>query len=92
MIGNPVGHLLKAANSPDASPDTLKMIGGLLDFIRANLKNIEYTWGTSSPQYKSASELMQKYFDENMNKLNLKADGKSLEELLGQMSLVDQSK
>lgn len=92
MIGNPLGDLLKESNSAKASPETLKLIEGVLDFIRANLKNIQYTWGTSSPQYKAASELMQKHFDDNMSKLDVETQNTSLEKLLGGLSLADQSR
>ena len=69
--------------------DTLALINGVLEFIRGNLRNIESTWGTASPQYKAASEIMQKYFDENMEKMNIdiqKSD-LNLSDLLSGMSL-----
>lgn len=69
--------------------DTLALINGVLEFIRGNLRNIESTWGPASPQYKAASEIMQKYFDENMEKMNIdiqKSD-LNLSDLLSGMSL-----
>lgn len=75
----------------NASPsaDTLKLIEGVLDFIRGNLNNIRNTWGATSPQYRAASEIMQQYFDENMKrlKINVEETNLSLEDLLANMSI-----
>ncbi|KAJ9663675.1 hypothetical protein H2198_000687 [Neophaeococcomyces mojaviensis] len=70
---------------PDA--DTMKLIEAVLDFIRGNLNNIRNTWGTSSPQYKAASEIMQAYFNENMQKLQVDTTEANLEDLLSNLSL-----
>lgn len=80
--------MLKSTGKPSQpSAETVKLIEGVLDYIRANLNNIRNTWGPSSPQYKSASEIMQQYFDENMDKMNVEIGEQSLEDLLANMSL-----
>ena len=55
-----------------ASDATLTLIEGVLDFIRANLANIERTWGKDSAQYRSTMEIMQQYFDNNLKQLREK--------------------
>lgn len=92
MFGNPVGDLLESKGHQNKSAaESLKLIEGVLDYIRANLNNIRNTWGSSSPQYKAASEIMQKYFDENMKKMEIDIEGTSLEDLLANMSLDEKS-
>lgn len=73
--------------SPDA--DALKQVEIMLDYIRANLDNVRRTWGTASPQFRAASEIMQKYFNENIKKLDVNVDHQqtSLEDLITKMSL-----
>lgn len=88
MLGNPLGQLLEPKeNHEKTQAETLRLIEGVLDYIRANLNNIRNTWGPSSPQYKAASDIMQKYFDENMNNMNINVQETSLEDLLANMSL-----
>lgn len=92
MFGNPLGGLLNAMEEDQdktTSASTLKLIEGVLEFIRGNLSNIARTWGTSSPQYRSAREIMEKYFDENLQKMQIdpKKDKLDLADLLGEMSL-----
>lgn len=88
MFGNPLGELLESKqNQGPAAADTLKLVEGVLDYIRANLNNIRNTWGSASPQYKAASEIMQKYFDENMKRMKIDVTDTSLEDLLANMSL-----
>ena len=69
----------------------LKLVEAVLDFIRSNLSNIRNTWGPSSQQYKDASEIMQKYFDENMKKLQVDTTEIHLEDLLSNLSLEENS-
>jgi hypothetical protein len=72
-------------NSCEPSPETLKLLEQVLDHIRANLVNIRNTWGAKSVQYKSASEIMEQYLEENIKRLRVaKPD---LEELMKKMSL-----
>jgi len=88
MFGNPLNDLLESKeNQTKAAAETLKLIEGVLDYIRANLNNIRNTWGSSSPQYTAASEIMQRYFDENMKKMKIDIEDTSLEDLLANMSL-----
>lgn len=88
MASTSLGDLLESKENQDqSSAETLKLIEGVLDYIRANLNNISYTWGTSSPQYKSASEIMQKYFNDNMKKMKIDVQETNLEDLLANMSL-----
>jgi len=92
MFGNPLGDLLESKENRDnPQAATLKLVEGVLDYIRANLSNIRNTWGSSSPQYKAASEIMQKYFDENMKKMNVDVQETNLEDLLASMSLDEKS-
>jgi len=70
---------------------TLELVEAVLDFIRSNLSNIRNTWGSSSHQYKDASEIMQKYFDENMKKLQVDTTEIHLEDLLSNLSLEESS-
>lgn len=74
-------------DDPASSP--LRQVESMLDYIRANLDNIRRTWGVTSSQYGAASEIMQKYFNENIKKLNLNDDQQqaSLDDLLAKMSL-----
>ena len=72
-------------NSSQPSPETLKLLELVLDHIRLNLVNIRNTWGAGSVQYKSASEIMERYLEENTKRLAVaKPD---LEELMNKMSL-----
>lgn len=87
MFGNPLYTIMSTANqnSSEPSPETLKLLELVLDHIRANLVNIRNTWGTGSVQYKSASEIMGQYLEENAKRLKVvKPD---LEELMKKMSL-----
>ena len=73
----------------------LDLMSAVLDFIRANLQNIERTWGTDSPQYRSTREILQQYWNENAEKLkgenvDINLDAK-LEDLLAGLSLKDES-
>ena len=92
MLGNPLGDMPKSTEGQEQrTADTPKIIEGVLDYIRANLNNIRYTWGSSSPQYQAASEIMQKHFHENMKKLKVDIQDTSLEDLLANMSLSEKS-
>jgi hypothetical protein len=74
-------------NKKAPSEDSLKLIEAVLDYIRSNLSNIRNVWGTDSPQYKSASEIMNTYLDENLKKHKVeKAD---ISDLMEKMSLDD---
>lgn len=72
--------------------NTLKMIEEVLDFIRSNLNNVRNTWGSSSPQYQSATEIMKKCFADNMEKLHVDTTGANLEALLSDLSLEGKAK
>jgi hypothetical protein len=87
MFGNPLNTIMSTikTNSCEPSPETLKLLEQVLDHIRANLVNIRNTWGAKSVQYKSASEIMEQYLEENIKRLRVaKPD---LEELMKKMSL-----
>jgi len=73
--------------SSDQSPETLKQVEAVLDYIRSNLKNIEATWGVGSPQYISATQIMDQYLTENIRKLNVRRS--DLDDLMQKMSLED---
>ena len=89
MFGDPLRAVLESqmANAnktnPKPSPETLKLIEAVLDYIRANLNNIRNTWGPDSPQYKSAAEIMDKYLESNLKSLNV--DKNEMEVLMEQM-------
>ena len=69
-----------APSKSPPSPETLKLIEAVLDYIRANLHNIRSTWGVGSPQYKSAAEVLSQYLDDNLNKMKVERD--EVEELM----------
>ena len=73
-----------------SSEDMLKLIEAVLDYIRSNLSNIRNVWGVNSPQYKSASEIMHKYLDENLKHHEVEKD--DIADLLEKMSLNDPKK
>jgi hypothetical protein len=87
MFGNPLGDVMSTAktNSSESSPETLKLVEQVLDYIRANLINIRNTWGAESVQYKSAAEIMDQYLEENMKRLKVKKP--DLEGLMKNLSL-----
>ena len=87
MFGNPLNSIMSTAkeNSSEPSPETLKLLELVLDHIRSNLANIKNTWGAHSVQYKSASEIMEQYLEENTKRL--KVAKPDLEELMKKMSL-----
>jgi hypothetical protein len=87
MFGNPLGDIMSTAkaNSSESSPETLKLVEQVLDYIRANLINIRNTWGAESVQYKSAAEIMDQYLEENMKRLKVKKP--DLEGLMKNLSL-----
>jgi hypothetical protein len=87
MFGNPLNNIMSNAKktSSELSPDTLKLLELVLDHIRSNLVNIRNTWGADSVQYKSASEIMEQYLEENTKRL--KVAKPDLEELMKKMSL-----
>ena len=87
MFGNPLSGIMSTAktSSSESSPETLKLVEQVLDYIRANLVNIRNTWGAESVQYQSAAEIMDQYLEENMKKL--KVAKPDLEELMKNMSL-----
>lgn len=86
-FGNPLKTIMSDAKqtTSDPSPETLKLVELVLDHIRSNLVNIRNTWGADSVQYKSASEIMAQYLEENTKRL--KVAKPDLEELMKQMSL-----
>jgi hypothetical protein len=86
-FGNPLNSIMFTAKktSSELSPDTLKLLELVLDHIRSNLVNIRNTWGSDSVQYKSASEIMEQYLEENTKRL--KVAKPDLEELMKKMSL-----
>ena len=86
MFGNPLSDIMSAAKTNSSeSPETLKLVEQVLDYIRANLVNIRKTWGVESVQYKSAAEIMDQYLEENMKRLKVKKP--DLEELMKNLSL-----
>jgi hypothetical protein len=87
MFGNPLGDVMSTtkADPSHSSPETLKLVEQVLDYIRANLVNIRNTWGAESVQYKSAAEIMDHYLEENMKRL--KVEKPDLEELMKNLSL-----
>ena len=68
-------------------PLPIQVIEEVLNFIRGNLYNIENSWGKESPQYISASQLMEEWLDKNVKQLNLEKS--ELDELMAKMSLGD---
>jgi hypothetical protein len=87
MFGNPLNSIMSTTKttSSEASPETLKLLELVLDHIRANLVNIRNTWGAESVQYKSATEIMEQYLEENTKRL--KVAKPDLGELMKKMSL-----
>lgn len=92
MFGDPLGAMLKSKDAIKSSPnpETLKLIEAVLDYIRSNLSNIRNTWGADSPQYRSATEVMDKYLETNMKQLNVEKP--DLAELMQNISLQDPPK
>ena len=72
-------------NSSQPSPETLKLLELVLDHIRSNLVNIRNTWGAGCVQHKSASEIMERYLEENTKRLAVEKP--DLDELMNKMSL-----
>jgi hypothetical protein len=87
FFGNPLGDIMSTtkADPSESSPETLKLVEQVLDYIRANLVNIRNIWGAESVQYKSAAEIMDHYLEENMKRLKVKKP--DLEELMKNLSL-----
>lgn len=75
------------SNPSKPSPETLKLIEAVLDYIRSNLSNIRNALGENSPQYKAAAEIMQKYLDENLKRLAV--DHSDIADLMTNLSLKD---
>lgn len=71
----------------------MRRVESMLDYIRSNLDNIRRTWGATSSQYSAASEIMQKYFDDNIKEMNMNDDQQqaSLDELVAKLSLDENS-
>ena len=67
----------------------LQVIEEVLNFIRGNLNNIESSWGKHSPQYESASQLMEEWLEQNVKELNIPKS--ELDELMAKLSLGDKS-
>jgi uncharacterized protein YukE len=65
--------------------ERLEQMNQLLDYIRANLRNIRRTWGEASPQYESAVGIMERALTENARRLEL--GEVELDELMGKMKL-----
>jgi hypothetical protein len=97
MFGDPLRPLAMSLSQPTTntdtnskpppSQDTLKLIEAVLDYIRSNLNNIRKVWGVDSAQYKSASQIMNSYLDENLKKHDVQKG--DIAELLGRMSIDD---
>ena len=87
MFGNPLNSVMSnmKASSTEPSPETLKLLEHVLDYIRANLVNIRNTWGPESVQYKSAAEIMDQCLEENTKRLEVEKP--DLEDLMKNMSL-----
>lgn len=87
--GNTISTVsVPASDSLSPSPaDSAKELEILIEYVRANRENIRRTWGDTSPQYHAANEIMQKYFNESVQKLNIDVQGASLEELIAKMSI-----
>ncbi len=86
MFGDPIGKLMSSVKTdPQPSEETLRLFEQVLDYIRGNLANIRKTWGPESAQYKSASEIMNRFLDENA--LRLKVEKPDLEDLMKNMKL-----
>jgi len=87
FFGNPLSDIMSTtkADPSESSPETLKLVEQVLDYIRANLVNIRNIWGAESVQYKSAAEIMDHYLEENMKRLKVKKP--DLEELMKNLSL-----
>ena len=95
MFGDPLKTLIMSieqscAEKKAPSEDTLNLIEAVLDYIRANLSNIGNVWGVDSPQYKSASQIMKTYLDENLKKHKVEKD--DIADLLEKMSLDEPKK
>lgn len=73
--------------SPSQDTSTLNLISSVLDFIRGNLSNIVETWGRDSPQYQSASVIMQAYLAENVKRIKGKVQESEIEALMQGLSL-----
>lgn len=71
--------------SQDSS--TLDLISSVLDFIRGNLSNILETWGRDSPQYQSASTIMQAYLTENVKRIKGEVQEGEIDSLMQGLSL-----
>lgn len=61
----------------------LEQMDQLLDYIRANLRNIRSTWGESSAQYRSAVEIMERALIDNATRMRL--DDWRMKELMDKM-------
>lgn len=72
-------------SSQDSS--TLNLISSVLDFIRGNLSNILETWGRDSPQYQSASTIMQAYLTENVKRIKGEVQEGEIDALMQGLSL-----
>lgn len=68
-----------------STDEKLDQMNHILDYIRSNLRNVRNTWGESSPQYRSAAEIMERALIENAARL--KIQGSELEELMGKLDL-----
>jgi uncharacterized protein YukE len=68
-----------------STDERLEQMSQLLDYIRANLRNIRRTWGEASPQYESAVEIMERALTENARRLDF--GEVELEELMGKLKL-----
>jgi hypothetical protein len=74
-------------NRPSQDTATPNLISSVLDFIRGNLSNILETWGRDSPQYQSASAVMQAYLAENVKRIKGQVQEGEIESLMQGLSL-----
>lgn len=82
--GSTISPVSASSNLP---ADNTKELEIIIEYVRTNRENIRRTWGDNSPQYHAANEIMQKYFNESVQKLNIDVQGASLEELIAKLSL-----
>ncbi|KEF53064.1 uncharacterized protein A1O9_10972 [Exophiala aquamarina CBS 119918] len=85
----PASHSDTPTKAPSQDSSTLNLISSVLDFIRGNLGNILETWGRDSPQYQSASVIMQAYLAENVKRIKGKVQEGEIEALMQGLSLED---
>jgi len=83
----PVSNSENPTKGTTQDTSTLNLISSVLDFIRGNLGNILETWGRDSPQYQSASVIMEAYLAENVKRIKGKVQEGEIESLMQGLSL-----